>query len=52
MKWRIEWAPLVMNSGIFIYYVCQELRGNDSVGRMLYWFGAIILTAGLLKMRG
>jgi len=45
---RIEIIPLIVNIICFSYYLVQWRE----FGKMCYWFGAVLLTVGLLKMRG
>ena len=52
MSWRIEWLPLAMNLAITGFYVWQALNGEEATGRVLYWSGAVLVTTGLLFMRG
>lgn len=45
---RFEWLPLLVNITGFTYYLCKWAEP----GKILYWLGATLLTAGLLKMKG
>ena len=45
---NLEVLPLVINIGITIAYVVKA----DEPGKIMYWFGATILTVGLLWMKG
>lgn len=45
---RIEWIPLGVNCVCFAYYL---LKGSEP-GKLCYWLGAILITVGLLKMKG
>lgn len=47
-SFRIEWIPLVMNIAITGYYV----YAGDEMGKILYWSGAVLVTTGLLFMKG
>jgi hypothetical protein len=44
-----EWVAMAVNTFIFAAFCFQRPL---SPGKLLYWGGVIILTAGLLKMRG
>lgn len=44
-----EWVAMGVNSLIFVAFCFQR---PWQPGKLLYWGGVIILTAGLLKMRG
>lgn len=44
---RIEIIPLIINIGIAAYYIWYW-----ETGHVLYWVGAVIVTVGLLFMRG
>ena len=44
-----EWAALVLNTFIFVAFCFKR---PIEPGKLLYWGGVIILTVGLLKMRG
>lgn len=44
-----EWTAMAVNSFIFVAFCCQR---PVQPGKLLYWGGVIVLTAGLLKMRG
>lgn len=47
---RAEWLPLVVNLLLaFRYCVLQR---PVQPGKILYWIGATLLTAGLLLMKG
>jgi hypothetical protein len=48
MSLKIELLPLVMNIGIASFYVYQW----KEPGKCLYWIGAVLLTLGLLRMKG
>lgn len=45
---RIELLPLTVNLGCLIYYIWQR----QELGKICYWAGAVLLTIGLLKMKG
>ena len=45
---KFELIPLVVNVSAFAYYLLLW----SEPGKILYWLGASILTAGLLLMRG
>jgi hypothetical protein len=45
---KFEFVPLVVNMCGFVYYL---IRFTEP-GKILYWLGAVILTLGLLKMKG
>jgi hypothetical protein len=45
---KIELLPLAVNVLCFTYYLWQRAEP----GKILYWLGAILLTLGLLKMKG
>ena len=44
-----EWTALTVNTFIFLAFCVKR---PIEPGKMLYWAGVIILTVGLLKMRG
>lgn len=48
MTFKIEMLPLAVNICCFGYYVWKW----DEPAKTTYWMGAIILTIGLLRMRG
>lgn len=49
IRWlRPELLPLLVNLSMLAFYLTQR----SELGKILYWLGATILTAGLLKMRG
>lgn len=48
MVWRIELIPLALNVILTAYYVYD----GREFGHMLYWGGAVVLTAGLMMMKG
>ena len=48
MGFKPEWIALAVNVGSLIYYIAQRSQS----GKILYWLGATLLTAGLLKMKG
>jgi len=45
---RIELLPLAVNVCCLFYYIWQR----QEIGKILYWLGAVLLTCGLLKMKG
>jgi hypothetical protein len=48
VKLTPEWIALAVNLCSLVYFVVKRAEP----GKMLYWLGATILTAGLIKMRG
>lgn len=42
-----EVIPLVVNCGMLLAYA-----RSGQPGKILYWLGAVLLTLGLLKMKG
>jgi hypothetical protein len=48
MAIKIEVIPLIMNVGIMGYYVWLW----NEPGKICYWAGAVLVTVGLLFMKG
>ena len=49
LAWKIEYLPLVVNIGCLGYYCYHR---PFEIGKFFYWLGAILLTVGLIKMKG
>lgn len=45
---RPEWFALTLNLSAFCYYTYQW----KEPGKIFYWLGAVLITVGLLKMKG
>lgn len=47
-NFKPEWIALGLNICILASYLMKR----EEVGKILYWSGAVLLTMGLIKMRG
>ncbi len=49
---KIEYLQLVLALGAVAFYGVGLVTTTHEPGKLLYWVGVVILTTGLLLMRG